>query len=97
MLGFSFRFNLQNIFVLYDIFLGKFFEHFGGVRKIFEKFGGVRKIFESFGGVRKIFEKFGGVRKILKKFGGVRKILRFSEKSSYPPAPIKNGRPLNSS
>ena len=62
--------------------------------KIWGKFGGARKIFEKFGGVRNIFEKFGGVRKIFEKFGGVRKILRFPEKSSYPPALIKNGRPL---
>ena len=37
----------------------------------------------------------GGYEKLSKNLGGgVQNLLRFSEKSSYPPSLIKNGRPL---
>ena len=52
------------------------------------------EVFFCGGGGTKNFRKIWQVRKIFKRFWGVRKILRFSEKSSYLLALIKNGRPL---
>jgi hypothetical protein len=88
MLGFSF--NLQNIFVSYDILFKKI-EHFfffgeGGYEKISKNLGGYEKFSKVLGGYEKFSKNLGGYEKFLRNLGGYEKFSDFL-KNPHTPLP----------